>query len=209
MEVLSKGFFTAFALFAAIGAQNTFVLKQGIMKNHVLLVCVICILCDVFFVSLGVFGVAKLIAHSKIISSLLGVLGFIFVLAYGLLSLRSAIRANEYLKLTSLQRRDSVKKIVFQTLAVTLLNPSVYLDTIVILGAMSLSLDIGEKFIFSFGVILASCIWFVSISFAAKKTSVLFKSTKTWAMLHVFTALVMFYIAYGLYGYVIEFINYF
>lgn len=209
MEVLSKGFFTAFALFATIGAQNTFVLKQGIMKNHILLVCVICILCDIFFVTMGVFGVAKLIAHSKIISLLLGVLGFVFVLAYGLLSLRSAIRANEYLQLTSLNKRDSIKTIIFQTLAVTLLNPSMYLDTIVILGAMSLSLDIGDKFIFAFGIILASCIWFVVISFTANKASVLFKSTKTWIMLHFFTACVMFYIAYGLYGYVVDFINYF
>lgn len=160
MELASKGFLIAFSLFAAIGAQNVFVLKNGIMKNHIFYICLTCILCDIILVSIGIFGIASFIAKNKIITILFGVIGGIFVLVYGLLALKSAFKADSSLILKNNGKRDTLQKTIIQTLFITLINPHVYLDTIVILGAISLPLDFYGKIFFACGVICASISWF-------------------------------------------------
>ncbi len=204
MELVSKGFLIAFSLFAAIGAQNVFVLKNGIMKNHIFYICLACILCDIILVSIGIFGIASFIAKNKIITILFGVIGGIFVLVYGLLALKSAFKADSSLILKNNGKRDTLQKTIIQTLFITLINPHVYLDTIVILGAISLPLDFYGKIFFACGVICASISWFFCLGFASYKASILFKNPKTWVFLDLFTAIVMFVVAYGLISFTIE-----
>lgn len=204
MELVSKGFLIAFSLFAAIGAQNVFVLKNGIMKNHIFYICLTCILCDIILVSIGIFGIASFIAKNKIITILFGVIGGIFVLVYGLLALKSAFKADSSLILKNNGKRDTLQKTIIQTLFITLINPHVYLDTIVILGAISLPLDFYGKIFFACGVICASISWFFCLGFASYKASILFKNPKTWVFLDLFTAIVMFVVAYGLISFTIE-----
>ena len=96
------------------------------------------------------------------------------------------------------------KKTIIQTLFITLINPHVYLDTIVILGAISLPLDFYGKIFFACGVICASISWFFCLGFASYKASILFKNLKTWVFLDLFTAIVMFVVAYGLISFTIE-----
>lgn len=204
MELASKGFLIAFSLFAAIGAQNVFVLKNGIMKNHIFYICLTCILCDIILVSIGIFGIASFIAKNKIITILFGVIGGIFVLVYGLLALKSAFKADSSLILKNNGKRDTLQKTIIQTLFITLINPHVYLDTIVILGAISLPLDFYGKIFFACGVICASISWFFCLGFASYKASILFKNPKTWVFLDLFTAIVMFVVAYGLISFTIE-----
>lgn len=204
MELASKGFLIAFSLFAAIGAQNVFVLKNGIMKNHIFYICLACILCDIILVSIGIFGIASFIAKNKIITILFGVIGGIFVLVYGLLALKSAFKADSSLILKNNGKRDTLQKTIIQTLFITLINPHVYLDTIVILGAISLPLDFYGKIFFACGVICASISWFFCLGFASYKASILFKNPKTWVFLDLFTAIVMFVVAYGLISFTIE-----
>ena len=110
MELVSKGFLIAFSLFAAIGAQNVFVLKNGIMKNHIFYICLTCILCDIILVSIGIFGIASFIAKNKIITILFGVIGGIFVLVYGLLALKSVFKADSSLILKNNGKRDTLQK---------------------------------------------------------------------------------------------------
>lgn len=204
MELASKGFLIAFSLFAAIGAQNVFVLKNGIMKNHIFYICLTCILCDIILVSIGIFGIASFIAKNKIITILFGVIGGIFVLVYGLLALKSAFKADSSLILKNNGKMDTLQKTIIQTLFITLINPHVYLDTIVILGAISLPLDFYGKIFFACGVICASISWFFCLGFASYKASILFKNPKTWVFLDLFTAIVMFVVAYGLISFTIE-----
>ncbi len=204
MELVSKGFLIAFSLFAAIGAQNVFVLKNGIMKNHIFYICLACILCDIILVSIGIFGIASFIAKNKIITILFGVIGGIFVLVYGLLALKSAFKADSSLILKNNGKRDTLQKTIIQTLFITLINPHVYLDTIIILGAISLPLDFYGKIFFACGVICASISWFFCLGFASYKASILFKNPKTWVFLDLFTAIVMFVVAYGLISFTIE-----
>lgn len=204
MELASKGFLIAFSLFAAIGAQNVFVLKNGIMKNHIFYICLTCILCDIILVSIGIFGIASFIAKNKIITILFGVIGGIFVLVYGLLALKSAFKADSSLILKNNGKRDTLQKTIIQTLFITLINPHVYLDTIIILGAISLPLDFYGKIFFACGVICASISWFFCLGFASYKASILFKNPKTWVFLDLFTAIVMFVVAYGLISFTIE-----
>lgn len=204
MELVSKGFLIAFSLFAAIGAQNVFVLKNGIMKNHIFYICLTCILCDIILVSIGIFGIASFIAKNKIITILFGVIGGIFVLVYGLLALKSAFKADSSLILKNNGKRDTLQKTIIQTLFITLINPHVYLDTIVILGAISLPLDFYGKIFFACGVICASISWFFCLGFASYKASILFKNPKTWVFLDLFTAIVMFVVAYGFISFTIE-----
>ncbi|MCI5968242.1 LysE/ArgO family amino acid transporter [Helicobacter sp.] len=198
MEIYLQGLLIALSLFATIGAQNMFVIKQGILKNHIFFVCITCIICDIVLVSLGIFGVGEFLAKNKIFTILLGVAGTLFVLSYGILSLRSAFKANQRLELNAQGNKTSLVKVITQTLAITLLNPHVYLDTILILGAIALPFSADEKLLLSGGIISASCLWFLGLGFAAHKASVLFKNPKSWVILNSFTAFVMFIIAYML-----------
>ncbi|MDE6886079.1 MAG: LysE family transporter [Helicobacteraceae bacterium] len=198
MEYLLKGFLIAFSLFAAIGAQNIFVIKQGIIKNHIFWVCFTCIMCDIIFVSIGIFGVAQVLSNNKIISIMLGIFGAIFISYYALNSLKSAINAKESLNIVQNSKKNSLKKTITQTLLITLLNPHVYLDTIIILGAIALPLDLGEKIAFEIGIIFASCSWFLCIGYASNKAHMLFKNPKTWAIFNAISSLIMFYIAFEL-----------
>ena len=204
MELVSKGFLIAFSLFAAIGAKNVFVLKNGILKNYFFYLCLACILCDIILVSIGIFGIASFIAKNKIITILFGVIGGIFVLVYGLLALKSAFKADSSLILKNNGKRDTLQKTIIQTLFITLINPHVYLDTIIILGAISLPLDFYGKIFFACGVICASISWFFCLGFASYKASILFKHPKIWVFLDLFTAIVMFVVAYGLISFTIE-----
>lgn len=203
MDIAITGFLLAFSLFAGIGAQNLFVLKQGIMKNHILWVCLCCIACDIILVNLGIFGVGELLSQNKIFMILLGVVGAIFVFFYGLLSLKSAFQTTS-LNLSFAEKKSSLQKTILQTLIITLINPHVYLDTIVILGATSLRYDFSEKIFFSLGIIGASCAWFLCLGFASFKASELFKKPLSWVIVNLFSAGVMFFIAYGLFMFVLE-----
>ena len=182
LSILLQGFALSFSLFAAIGAQNVFVLKQGIMKNHILAVCLVCIACDVVLIALGVFGVAGIFSQNP----------------YRLLALKSAFKTKALKSLNPDSRTTSLSSIILQTLAITLLNPHVYIDTIVVIGAYSLTLDSAQKIIFYVGAMSASLMWFASLGFFSHKARLWFQTPKTWAIVDFITALIMFGIAYGL-----------
>ena len=148
MEFFLKGFFLTLSLIVAIGAQNAFIIKQGIMKNHIFVVSGICFICDVVLMGLGVFGVGEFLAKNRILNLLIASVGILFVLYYGFASLKSAFFAESHPKFSQ-SKSLSLKKTILLTLAVTLLNPHVYLDTVFVVGASALMFSFDEKIIFA------------------------------------------------------------
>lgn len=204
LDIYLYGFLLSFSLFAAIGAQNIFILKQGIIKNHIIAVCVVCFMCDVMLISLGVFGVAQFFSQNSYLTITLGVLGSIFVLGYGLMALKSAYKTKALGNIDIDSKKTSLRSIIIQTLAITLLNPHVYLDTVVVIGAYSLTLDSMQKIGFALGAISASLAWLLSLGFFTHKASVWFRNPKTWVIVDILTALIMFAIAYWLFSFTLQ-----
>lgn len=129
MLIFFKGFFLSLSLIVAIGAQNAFIIKQGISRNHIFVVSGICFICDVVLMGLGIFGVGEFLAKNRILNLSITIIGIAFVLYYGLVSLKSAFFVESHPKFSQ-SNSLPFKKTILLTLAVTLLNLHVYLDTI-------------------------------------------------------------------------------
>ncbi|WP_301006732.1 LysE family transporter [Helicobacter sp. UBA3407] len=200
MSIFFKGFFLSLSLLVAIGAQNVFIIKQGISKNHIFVVSGICFFCDVVLMGFGIFGIGEFLAKNRILNLLIASVGILFVLYYGFFSLKSAFFAESHPKF--LQSNSlSLKKTILLTLAVTLLNPHVYLDTVFVIGATALMFNFDEKIIFACGAFTASFLWFFGLGYGALKLSqILIQITK---IIDILIAIIMFFIAFSLLRYVL------
>lgn len=199
------GFWVSFGLIVAIGAQNAHVLKQGLLKQHVFWVCLTCFLCDVVLISAGVLGLGTLIGQSKTALLSLAVIGVLFLFWYGLRAFKSARQGGANL-MVSAESDDggsgkSIKQSVGITLALTLLNPHVYLDTLVLVGSIASSLSADQKQLFLMGSIGASGVWFFGLGYGARLLTPLFSKPKTWQVLDTLIGVVMWAIALGLIKY--------
>jgi L-lysine exporter family protein LysE/ArgO len=195
--IMLKGFTISFSLICAIGAQNAYVLKQGLLKKNIFWVCLTCFLCDFLLISLGVFGVSEILSNNKIILTFLTLAGAIFLFYYGFLSFKSAIGGKSALHLKSPEEYSkSVLTSISTTLGITLLNPHVYLDTVVIIGGISVTLtSLQTKTIFMVGALFASFVWFFSLGYGAKKLSSYFTLPKVWQFLDFAIGILMWSIA--------------
>jgi L-lysine exporter family protein LysE/ArgO len=188
-----KGFGAGGGLIIAIGAQNAFVLSQGVRKNHYIIIPLICAVCDALLIALGVTGMGSLIASSKTLSLIAGIGGAAFLFLYGIGSFRSAIKGGA---LSASQKvTTSLKKVVFTTLAVTLLNPHVYLDTVILLGSISSQFKQPGHLFFGAGAMLASFVWFFSLSLGGKMLAPFFTKQLSWRILDTIVGIVMWVIA--------------
>lgn len=201
-----KGFSIGLSLICAIGAQNAFVLKQGLLKNNIFWICTTCFICDFFLMCMGIFGVGEIISANKILLFILTFAGAIFLIWYGFLSFRSALRGNSNLTLDQNgTKKTSVFQSIMATLGITLLNPHVYLDTVVIIGGVSVTIvDNIEKVFFMIGVMLASGIWFYSLGYGAQKLLVYFMRPKVWRVIEMIIAFIMWIIALTLFLYIVH-----
>ncbi|WP_255525167.1 LysE/ArgO family amino acid transporter [Neisseria yangbaofengii] len=142
MTYFINGFLISAGLIMAIGAQNALVLKQGLLRRHIWLVVLLCWLCDVVLMTLGVFGLSALLSGSPKLSGALALSGGLFLLAYGAVSAKRAWQGGNYLTVdTENHLPPSAFKIAATTLALTLLNPHVYIDTVVLIGGSAANLD--------------------------------------------------------------------
>lgn len=204
MELILKGALISGSLIIAIGAQNAFVLKQGLLKRHVFVVALICFFCDALLMTLGVLGVGSAISSSKVISLTLAGLGAMFLIWYGVGAFRRALKSNESLVEGSADLAEAgMKKVVLATLAITLLNPHVYLDTVVIVGSVAGTMPLADKFQFLTGACLASFVWFFALAYGARTLLPLFRNPIAWKALEFFIACTMWWIAFGLLGFVV------
>lgn len=201
-EIL-RGALISASLIIAIGAQNLFVLKQGLLRNHIFYVSGICFICDFVLMSIGILGVGTFISNNPFITNILAILGALFLIWYGFKAFKSAIKGTSSMQVKSQDsNNNSLVKVILATLAITLLNPHVYLDTVVIVGGIASTLNSEQKMAFLIGAVCVSFIWFFSIGYGARLLTPLFKQKRMWVVLDCLVGLVMFYIAYRLILYV-------
>lgn len=189
------GFATGFSLILAIGAQNAFVLRQGLRGEHVLAVVLICAISDAILISVGVGGFASIGAALPKLAPIMRIAGAAFLLIYGARALWAAWRGGQ----GGLEPTAGEKSGLWQTalicLALTWLNPHVYLDTLMLIGAVSLRY---EALWFGVGAIFASFFFFFSVGYGASLLRPLFAKPSAWRVLDGIIGLVMWAIAAGL-----------
>ncbi len=183
-------------LIIAIGAQNAFVLSQGVRRNYPLQTAVVCSLCDAILMFIGISGVGTLVAANPQLARIATWGGAAFLFWYGSRSFRSALQGGSLE--AQAEQSFSRRKLLLTTLALTLLNPHVYLDTIVLVGSISGQLATSERYLFGAGAISASTLWFFSLSFGAGLLAPLFRKPVAWRFLDGFVCLTMWTIAASL-----------
>ena len=191
-----QGFGTSGVLIVAIGAQNAFVLSQGVRRNHHLIIALICIICDAVFITAGVTGFGAAVSTSPTLSQWVAWGGAGFLIIYGLGSLRSALGSGRLD--TSNRPVRSLKAAIITTLAVTLLNPHFYLDTVILLGSVSSQFNGENRLYFWIGAISASTLWFISLSLGGQVLAPLFKKQISWRILDSLVSVTMWTIAVSL-----------
>ena len=191
-----QGFAIGLSLIVAIGAQNTFVLKQGLKKQAVFWVCFVCALSDSILVVLGITGFATVIQLYPELVGFAKWAGAVFLLWYGLQHAIQAFKSNQSLHAGS-QNEIQLSKIIIVCLALTWLNPHVYLDTVVLIGSISTQFE-QTKLYFALGVITASWFFFFSLGYGARVLIPVFANPQAWKVLDVVIALIMWSIAISL-----------
>lgn len=179
---LVVGFLASAALIAAIGAQNAFVLRQGIRREHVLPVVVLCTLSDAVLIVAGIAGVGALIAAHPIALSVATFGGAAFLVGYGLLAAKRAWRPSASILTPATAAPARLTGVLLTCAALTFLNPHVYLDTVVLLGALANEQRQG-RWLFGVGAVTASAVWFVCLGFGARRLSRSFAKPSTWRVL--------------------------
>jgi L-lysine exporter family protein LysE/ArgO len=181
----AAGFGTGLSLIVAIGAQNAFVLRQGIRRDAVLAVVAICALSDAVLIALGVGGVGAVVAAWPSALTAVGLGGGAFLLAYGALAARRALRPSAMTVLAAPARR-----VVLTCLALTWLNPHVYLDTVLLLGSVAASRG-DLRWAFAAGAVLGSLCWFTALGFGARLLTGFFSRPSSWRLLDGLVAATM------------------
>ena len=193
------GFLTSLALIVPIGAQNAFVLKLGLMRQHVLVIALLCGFMDAALILLGA-TVASGFAGATFGQygwALLGVkvVGVAFLVVYGFRAFLTAYRHAQPMAETPLDQTISLKAAVATALGFTLLNPHVYLDTVLLIGGISVQYK-PNQYDYAVGALIASFAWFLTLGFGARLLTPLFAKARTWVVLEVLIGLLMWSIAY-------------
>ena len=184
MEFLLLGFLTGLSLILAVGAQNIFVIEQGLKKQYVFIVCLICSLSDLILIFLGIFlfEFFRNIFTYKI-ELIFNILLFIFLIYFVI----SKIRINyDNFDIDTYKTEISLKSVIIKTLGFTYLNPHVYSDTVFFLGNFSKNFLITQKYYFGIGASIASFLFFFSLGYLSKLSSKYLQSIKTWRIINKF-----------------------
>jgi L-lysine exporter family protein LysE/ArgO len=184
-------------LIVAIGAQNAFVLRQGLRRRHTFVTAALCALCDAMLISLGVAGLGAVIAGRPGLLAAATWGGAAFLFAYGLRSFRSALRPGA-LEAAKEGAEISLRATVLAVLAFSLLNPHVYLDTVILLGGIGARHPAPERPAFVAGACTASILWFFGLAYGSGVLAPLFRRPSTWRALDALVGCVMWAIAAGL-----------
>jgi L-lysine exporter family protein LysE/ArgO len=189
MDLLLLGFFTGLSLILAIGAQNIFVIEQGLKKQHIFLVCLICSISDLILIFFGIFLFHYFVQYfNSTIEQIFNILliGFLIHFIYSKIKI-----FNTKVSLQSDQNKNSKYDIFLKTLGFTYLNPHVYSDTVFILGNFSKNFLLNEKIIFGIGASIASFLFFFLLGYLSKFLSKYAESKKVWNIINIFIILFM------------------
>lgn len=197
LDIYLKGFIVTFSLIVAIGAQNAYVLKLGLMRQYVLLAVSLCIIFDFVLISAGVLGLGFFIKGNQLLINSIAVIGIVFLVFYSLLSFKAAFK-NESMQIDDQIKTNPLKKVITMLLVFTFLNPHTYLDTVLLIGGIGANISDDLKLYFLLGAISASTVWFTLLGFGARALIPLFKKPITWKILDISIGFIMLLIAYSL-----------
>jgi L-lysine exporter family protein LysE/ArgO len=188
----SSGILSGLALIIAIGAQNAFVIRQGLQRQHVLTVVLFCAISDALLIAAGTAGLGKAIESAPEVLEIVRWFGVTYLIFFGLKSLRSAFRHNTL----TLEQGNLVsrKRTILTVLGLTFLNPHVYLDTVIFLGSIANQFP-ADKWFFSAGAMTASFLWFFFIGFGSKMAARFMVKVVFWKVLDLAVAIIMFTLA--------------
>ena len=188
-----EGFLLGASLIIAIGAQNAFVLRQGLLRHHVFAVATVCALSDAVLIAAGVAGLGVLIRGAPSLLMVVTFAGAAFLIAYGAFAFRNAMRPGHLVGKGPVER--DLAATLTTCLALTFLNPHVYLDTVLLIGALSARHAGLGAVAFGVGAAVASVVWFYCLSFGARLIAPVFARPAAWRALDVIIGVVMWAIA--------------
>lgn len=197
LAVFFTGMMMSLSLIVAIGAQNAFVLRQGLRGEHVLAVCLACAISDAILITVGVTSFGTVSEWLPWLEPVMRYGGAAFLTWYGVKSLMSALRSKEALAADSSLPKTGLFRTLVACLALTWLNPHVYLDTVVLLGTISTQFT-GRQGSFAVGAVLGSFVFFFALGYGAIKLRPVFERPTAWRILETLIALVMWIIAFKL-----------
>jgi L-lysine exporter family protein LysE/ArgO len=195
LSAFLTGFILGLSLILAIGAQNSFVLRQGLMGSHVFTVALFCSLSDALLIFIGVAGISIFFNdYINLVSDWLFIISAVWLLGYGLLRIKDAIKGNSVLTVEG-TLDGGITSILSFLVVITFASPHVYLDTIVLIGSISQQFPGNTKLAYTIGASLASFIFFFSLAYGAKFLSPIMQKPIAWRILDSFVAFVMFSLA--------------
>lgn len=194
---LLKGFAASASLIIAIGAQNAFVIRQGLRRQHLFFTALFCSFIDALLISLGVLGIGELLTAYPLFIELSQYMAVLFLIFYGALSLKSSLSPKA---LNYLQKEESftLQKTVLLLIGFSLFNPHVYLDTVILLGSIASQYGSYEQIYFAIGAISASFIWFFTITYGSRFLAPLLSRKHSWRVIDCLIAFIMWGIAMSL-----------
>ena len=188
-----EGFAISISLIFALGPQNVFVLRQGLMKSHVLVSCLVCSISDALLIAAGVLGVGLFLSEIDGVEILVSIFAALFLIFYGFLRIKSSL--NPVGMEIEEKEEESRGKTVLTALAFTYLNPHVYVDTLLLIGGASSRYMGNEKLAFGIGAATASFVFFFSLGYGAKLMSPVLNNPSSWKVIDLVIATIMFAIA--------------
>ena len=195
LSAFLSGFILGLSLILAIGAQNSFVLRQGLMNRHVFIVALFCSLSDALLIGIGVVGISLFLNnYIDLVSDWLFGISAIWLAGYGILRLRDAVIGKSVLIAENSSVNGLVSTLSFLSV-LTFANPHVYLDTVVLIGSVSQQFPANTKLAYVLGASIASFVFFFSLAYGAKFLSPIMQKPIAWRILDSFIALVMFSLA--------------
>lgn len=197
LTVVAAGMITGLSLIVVIGAQNALVLRQGIRREHVVAVVAVCASSDLTLILAGVAGIGSLLEHAAWLIDALRWFGAAFLVAYAIACLRRATRL-ERIETDARGTPTALRVVLLHTLALTWLNPHVYLDTVILLGSIAQTHGDTGRWWFGAGASLGSVAWFSALGFGASRLAPVLARPRAWQILDVTIALVMFAVAASL-----------
>ena len=188
-----SGFLISISLILALGPQNVFVMRQGLLRSHVFAACLVCSISDALLIGAGVLGVGLFLTQMEELAIWMSIGASIFLILYGCLRVKSALNPK------GLEVNDDESQDLWPTilagLAFTYLNPHVYVDTLLLIGGASSNYAGDEKWMFGIGAATASFVFFFSLGYGAKRLSPILNNSESWKIIDLFIAGVMFTVA--------------
>lgn len=193
-SIWSTGLITGLALIFAIGAQNAFVLRQGLRREYVGVVVVLCVVSDTVLILGGTLGIGALVSEVPAVLIVLKWVGAAYLGWWAVRSFAASLKASS---LTAEAPRSRAP-VVATTLTVTYLNPNVYLDTVVLLGSLANQYGPDARWVFAAGAVVGSAVWFPALGYGARALSGALSSPHTWQIVNLATGAVMLVLAINL-----------